>query len=37
MLKFIVMTCRFHISDMFNEMSFMAIRGSVKSLLNCLN
>lgn len=37
MLRFVVMTYRCHVSDMFDEIPVMAGRGSVKSFDKCLN
>lgn len=39
MLKYVVMTYRLHICDMFDKMPFMASRGPVKSfhLYHCFN
>jgi len=37
MLRFVVMTWRMHICDMFDEMPIMASRGPVNSLIKCLH
>jgi len=34
MLKYVVMTCRLHICDMFDKILVMGSRGQVKSLFN---
>ena len=37
MLKYVVMTCRMHISDIFDEIPIMASRGPTKSLFKYLH
>lgn len=37
MFRFVVMTCGFHVYDMFDEMLVMASRGQINSLIKCLH
>jgi len=37
MLRYVVMTCRLHICDMFNKMAAMASRGKIKPLFKYLH
>jgi len=37
MFRYVVMTCKMYICDMFYEIPIMASRGPVKSLIKCLH